>query len=223
MNFNIEKIIRSKRKSFSIEIDDSGKILLRVPINASDIVINDFVKRHYIWIEKKLNEIENREIKYQPKKFFDGEKFLYLGKFYNLNIVKNQRISLIFENEFYLSKKHISNAHEIFKNFYKKMAKEIIMERVKFYANKYSFKYNKIKITSANKRWGSCTSKGNLNFSYRLIMAPLEIVDYVVVHELVHLIDKTHKKSFYNKVEKILPDYKERKKWLNKNGYLLKI
>ena len=103
------------------------------------------------------------------------------------------------------------------------MAKEIINERVKFYANKYGFNYNKIKITSANKRWGSCTGKGNLNFSYKLIMAPIEIIDYVVVHELIHLIDKTHKKSFYNKVEKILPDYKERKNWLNKNGYLLRI
>jgi len=223
MNFHIEKIFRSKRKSFSIEIDDSGEILLRVPIKASIEEVNEFIKRHSKWIEKKLNEIENRKIKYQPKNFVDGEKFLYLGEFYNLNIVKNQKIPLIFKNEFYLSKNYILNGYEIFKNFYKKMAKEIINERIKFYANKYGFKYNKIKITSANKRWGSCTVRGNLNFSYRLIMAPLEVVDYVVVHELVHLVDKTHKKSFYNKVEKILPDYKERKDWLNKNGYLLKI
>lgn len=223
MNFHIEKIFRSKRKSFSIEIDDSGEILLRVPIKASIEEVNEFIKRHSKWIEKKLNEIENRKIKYQPKNFVDGEKFLYLGKFYNLNIVKNQKIPLIFKNEFYLSKNYILNGYEIFKNFYKKMAKEIINERIKFYANKYGFKYNKIKITSANKRWGSCTVRGNLNFSYRLIMAPLEVVDYVVVHELVHLVDKTHKKSFYNKVEKILPDYKERKDWLNKNGYFLKI
>jgi len=223
MNFHIEKIFRNKRKSFSIEIDDSGEILLRVPIKASIEEVNEFIKRHSKWIEKKLNEIENRKIKYQPKNFVDGEKFLYLGEFYNLNIVKNQKIPLIFKNEFYLSKNYILNGYEIFKNFYKKMAKEIINERIKFYANKYGFKYNKIKITSANKRWGSCTGRGNLNFSYRLIMAPLEVVDYVVVHELVHLVDKTHKKSFYNKVEKILPDYKERKDWLNKNGYLLKI
>ena len=223
MNFHIEKIIRSKRKSFYIEIDDSGEILLRVPIKASIEEVNEFIKRHSKWIEKKLNEIENRKIKYQPKNFVDGEKFLYLGEFYNLNIVKNQKIPLIFKNEFYLSKNYILNGYEIFKNFYKKMAKEIINERIKFYANKYGFKYNKIKITSANKRWGSCTVRGNLNFSYRLIMAPLKVVDYVVVHELVHLVDKTHKKSFYNKVEKILPDYKERKDWLNKNGYLLKI
>ncbi len=223
MDFHIEKIIRSKRKSFCIEIDEAGKILLRIPIKASDETIKEFIKKHSKWIEKKLNEIENRKIKYQIKKFVDGEKFLYLGKFYNLNIVKNQKIPLIFKNEFYLSKNYILNGYEIFKNFYKKMAKEIINERVKFYANKYGFNYNKIKITSANKRWGSCTGKGNLNFSYRLIMAPLKVVDYVVVHELVHLIDKTHEKSFYNKVEKILPDYKERKDWLNKNGYLLKI
>jgi predicted metal-dependent hydrolase len=223
MDFHIEKIIRSKRKSFCIEIDEAGKILLRIPIKASDETIKEFIKKHSKWIEKKLNEIENRKIKYQPKNFVDGEKFLYLGKFYDLKIIEDQKFPLIFEDGFYLSNNYISNAYKIFKNFYKKMAKEIINERIKFYVNKYGFKYNKIKITSANKRWGSCTGKGNLNFSYRLIMAPLKVVDYVVVHELVHLIDKTHKKSFYNKVEKILPDYKERKDWLNKNGYLLKI
>lgn len=223
MDFHIEKIIRSKRKSFCIEIDEAGKILLRIPIKASDETIKEFIKKHSKWIEKNLNEIENRKIKYQPKNFVDGEKFLYLGKFYDLKIIEDQKFPLIFEDGFYLSNNYISNAYKIFKNFYKKMAKEIINERIKFYVNKYGFKYNKIKITSANKRWGSCTGKGNLNFSYRLIMAPLKVVDYVVVHELVHLIDKTHKKSFYNKVEKILPDYKERKDWLNKNGYLLKI
>jgi len=223
MDFHIEKIIRSKRKSFCIEIDEAGKILLRIPIKASDETIKEFIKKHSKWIEKKLNEIENRKTKYQIKKFVDGEKFLYLGKFYDLKIIEDQKFPLIFEDGFYLSNNYISNAYKIFKNFYKKMAKEIINERIKFYVNKYGFKYNKIKITSANKRWGSCTGKGNLNFSYRLIMAPLKVVDYVVVHELVHLIDKTHKKSFYNKVEKILPDYKERKDWLNKNGYLLKI
>ncbi|MBC7195216.1 MAG: M48 family metallopeptidase, partial [Caldisericia bacterium] len=140
-----------------------------------------------------------------------------------LEIVVNQREPLILKDKFYLSSKKLNKAREIFIKFYKNRAIEIISQRVDYYSKMNSFKYNKIKINSATKRWGSCTSKGNLNFSYRLIMAPIEIIDYVVVHELVHLVDKTHSKSFYEKISKILPDYKKRKNWLNENGYLLKI
>lgn len=219
----IEKIIRSKRKSFCIEINDEGKIILRVPDRAKDGEIKNFVNKHKDWIEKKLKVIENRKIKYKPKKFIQGEEFLFLGKFYKLNIVENKSSKFYFNNGFYLSKDYLDRAYELFKNFYKERAKKIISKRVEFYGTKYGFKYSKIKITSSKKRWGSCTGKGNLNFTYRLSMAPIKVIDYVVAHELIHLIDKTHKKNFYEKVKEILPDYKERKDWLDKNGYLLKL
>jgi len=223
MDFKVSKIIRSKRKSFCIEINDSGEILLRVPLKAKENEIESFVRKHKRWIEKKLSLIKNREIKFIDKKFIEDENFLFLGKFYSLKIIENQKKSLVFDNGFFLSKKYQIKAKDVFKNFYKKMAKEILLERVSYYSKIYEFKYNKIKINSANKRWGSCTAKGNLNFSFRLVMAPLDVIDYIVVHELVHLIDKTHSKCFYEKISKILPDYKKSIEWLNKYHYLLKI
>ncbi|HRU74425.1 MAG TPA: SprT family zinc-dependent metalloprotease [Caldisericia bacterium] len=224
MEYEIEKVIKSNRKTFCIEIDDYGKIILRIPKNSSDLEIEKFLNKHKKWIYKKLKVIEKREIELYPKKFIEGEMFLFLGNFYKLKIVKNQKEKIMLNNnEMNISDKYKTDIRKVIIEFYKKKAFEIISDRVNFYSKKYGYDYNKIKITSANKRFGSCTNKGNLNFTFRLIMVPIEVIDYVVVHELVHLVDKTHKKSFYEKVEKILPDYKKRIKWLNDNSYLLKI
>jgi len=224
MEYEIEKVIKSNRKTFCIEIDDYGKIILRIPKNSSDLEIEKFLNKHKKWIYKKLKVIEKREIELYPKKFIEGEMFLFLGNFYKLKIVKNQKGKIMLNNnEMNISDKYKTDIRKVIIEFYKKKAFEIISDRVNFYSKKYGYDYNKIKITSANKRFGSCTNKGNLNFTFRLIMVPIEVIDYVVVHELVHLVDKTHKKSFYEKVEKILPDYKKRIKWLNDNSYLLKI
>jgi len=224
MEYEIEKVIKSNRKTFCIEIDDYGKIILRIPKNSSDLEIEKFLNKHKKWIYKKLKVIEKREIELYPKKFIEGEMFLFLGNFYKLKIVKNQKGKIMLNNnEMNISDKYKTDIRKVIIEFYKKKAFEIISDRVNFYSKKYGYDYNKIKLTSANKRFGSCTNKGNLNFTFRLIMVPIEVIDYVVVHELVHLVDKTHKKSFYEKVEKILPDYKKRIKWLNDNSYLLKI
>ncbi|MGB9749485.1 MAG: M48 family metallopeptidase [Caldisericia bacterium] len=223
MVFKVSKIVRSKRKSFCIEIGEFGEIILRVPNKARNFEINNFLKKHSNWIYKKLRIVEKRKENLKPKNFEDGETFLFLGQSFELKIVENQKESLIFKDKFYLSKKYLDKAKDAFIKFYKNRAKEVISQRVDYYSKMNSFKFNKIKINSATKRWGSCTSKGNLNFSYRLIMAPIEIIDYVVIHELVHLVDKTHSKSFYEKISKILPEYKKSIEWLNKYHYLLKI
>jgi len=88
---------------------------------------------------------------------------------------------------------------------------------------KKGLRYNRIKITNALKTWGSCSHQGNLNFTWRLIMAPLNVVDYVVVHELIHLDEKNHSRTFWEKVEILMPGYKEHKEWLKKNGHILKL
>lgn len=102
---------------------------------------------------------------------------------------------------------------------YKKQARLYIVPRVEYYAEKFGFNYNKIRITSAVTRWGSCSSKKNLNFSYRLILTPKEMVDYVIVHELCHLRQMNHSKKFWKEVGTIMPDYKRREQRLKKNSY----
>ncbi len=220
----IEKIIRSKRKTIALEITENARLIVKAPFGVKSETIRKVILKHIRWIEKKKKEIETRESKFaRPKEFVSGEGFLYLGRYYKLKIVPNQEIPLKFENGFYLSRSCLSQAKEVFTNWYKRMAYEKISERAKWYAHKRGLKYKKINITDAQKRWGSCTHNGNLNFSWRLIMAPLAVIDYVVVHELVHLVEKNHTKDFWDKVKVLMPDYEKHKAWLKQNGYLLRL
>lgn len=223
MDVEIEKIMRAKRRTISLQVTDDAALVVKAPLNATDEVIREVVFRHKKWIEKKKAEIEARDPKFSSKEFVNGEGFLYLGRQYKLRIIESQAIPLKFENGFNLSKEALQDARAVFIKMYKKMAYEKISERVEWYAQKRGFKYNKVNITNAEKRWGSCSSNKNLNFSWRLIMAPLPVVDYVVIHELVHLEEKNHGKEFWNKVKVMMPDYEKYRDWLKKNGYLLRL
>ena len=102
--------------------------------------------------------------------------------------------------------------------WYKEQAFEKITESANHYSQISGWKYKTINITSAQGRWGSCSSSGSINFSWKLIMAPFDVVEYVVVHELAHITEKNHSARFWNKVKSILPNYKTQEKWLKENG-----
>jgi len=224
MEIEIDKIIRTKRKTISLQITDDATLIVRAPFDVSEQTIKSVVNKHMNWIEKKKKNILVRDPKFVKKEFVNGEGFMYLGRYYKLNIVNKQKTPLVFNNNhFSLLRDYLPVARELFINWYKERAYEKISERVEWYARKRGFIYNKINITNANQRWGSCSSKRNLNFSWRLIMAPLPVIDYVIVHELVHLEERNHTKSFWNKVKILIPDYEKYRDWLNKNGYLLRL
>jgi len=204
-------------------INNDAALIVRAPFHASEEVINEVVLKYKERLEKRQKEVQLKNLKFNKKEFVNGERFLYLGNDYPLKLVDNREILLNFENEFFLSKKYLSHAKNIFMIWYKRRAYETISQRVRLYAQKRGFKYNKINITNAQKRWGSCSHQGNLSFAWRLIMAPLPIIDSVVVHELVHLELKNHSKVFWNKVGSLDPQYKEHKEWLKNNGYLLRL
>ena len=219
----IEKIIRTKRKTIALQVTDDAKLIVRAPHNLDDETIAEIVSKHRRWVEKKQKEASTRNQKLFPKEFVNGEGFLYLGRYYKLNIVEDQSEPLKLEGAFHLSRHSLPRAKETFIQWYKDKAFEKISERVRLYAEKRGYTYNKIGITDAQKRWGSCSFRGNLNFSWRLIMAPLSVLDYVVIHELVHLEERNHAKSFWDKVRMLMPDYERHIEWLKKNGYLLNL
>jgi len=223
MSIKIDQIIRSNRKTIALQITEDGLLIVRAPLHLDEEKIRKVVIKHKKWIEEKKKEIERKDPKFSKKEFVNGEGFLYLGKYYKLYIVKNQSQPLRFENGFYLSESALSKAKEIFIEWYKKQAFEKISERVSFYASVGGFKYKKINITSAMKRWGSCSPDNSLNFSWRLIMAPLPVIDYVVVHELAHTLEKNHSKNFWSIVKMLMPNYKKQETWLKENGHLLRL
>lgn len=108
-------------------------------------------------------------------------------------------------------------------NKYKKKAREYLQERLDYYSTEFNLPYKVLRLSSAKTRWGSCSHQDNINLNWRLILAPKEIIDYLVVHELSHTKHRHHQKSFWNKVEEIYPNYKEAKKWLKQNSHLLSV
>ena len=217
MPVEIDRIIRSKRRTLTLIVEDDGSLTVRAPLRISAMKIHEFVDSHALWIEKKRAQART-VISSPPKQFIPGEAFLYLGQSYALEVVKGQKKALLLDGNFKLAEQAQGIAQKTFQDWYRKEARKLITEHVNLFAEKYDFQYKKIRISSARTRWGSCSPSGTLSFSWRLVLTPMEVVDYVIIHELVHTVVHNHSKRFWKRVEKILPDYKEYNKWLRKNG-----
>jgi len=220
-------LIRSKkrRKTISLHIKEDGKIVIYTPYCTPKWEIEKFIEEKESWIIGKISEREKRT-KEVEKTFLPGEKFLYLGEWYPLEIQESSNrgapLTLAF-GKFILSHDRIGEARDLFCHWYKKEAKEKITERVDHYGNRFQLLPEGIKITSARSRWGSCSRDNRLSFSWRIIMASLTIIDYVLIHELVHIREKNHSQKFWNYLESVLPDYRKHRSWLRENGHLLQL
>jgi predicted metal-dependent hydrolase len=217
MTVTVDRIVRSKRRTLALIVEDNGSLTVRAPMRMPATIIQEFVAKHTNWVQKKQSETRAMA-PIQPKQYQPRENFLYLGREYELELVQDQQKKLVLDGRFLLAASVQDNAELVFQNWYRQQARQIISERVKLFANKYAFHYDRIRITSARTRWGSCSTKGTLNFSWRLIMTPLDIVDYVIIHELAHTVHHNHSKRFWGWVKKILPDYKDRRKHLKEYG-----
>lgn len=215
---------RSNRKTMSLYIERDGSISILAPKDLEIDEIEKLIESKKYWIYKSLEEWALLNKSKQKRDFVNGEGFLYMGRSYRLNLVENQDKSLkLYKGYFCLDKSYINNAYGIFKEFYREKASEKIKERVEYYKNKIGVNPNEIRVMELKNRWASCSDKGNLNFHWKCIMAPLTIIDYIIVHELVHLIYPNHTDAFWNEVDKVLPDYKGHKDWLKIKGANLDI
>lgn len=174
------RIVRSERKSISLQIDENLKATLRVPRRMSDAEIRRFLEEKSPWIEKHMQKMRERQeaLRAEPEELLTVEELRELAQ----------------------------------------RAAEYIPEKTALYASLIGVNYGRITIRNQKSRWGSCSSKGNLNFNCLLMLTPPEIIDYVIVHELCHRREMNHSPLFWHEVEKILPDYKRRRKWLKDNG-----
>ncbi len=222
MDIKIDKIMRSKRKTIGLEITPSAELIVRAPLKASFEELNKVVLKKRTWIEQNQMFFKENYNRIKPKDFIEGEEFLYLGNVKKLIITDQKLFPLILsDSNFYLSDRFTDNPKYVFEKWYREQAKKKIDQRVAYYSWLMGLESRRVNITNALKRWGSCGTNGNLNFSWRLIMAPLRVIDYLVVHELSHIEVKNHSKEFWSKVERMIPDYRRDEKWLRDNGHFL--
>jgi len=220
MSAIIDQIIRSKRKTIAIIIQPGGMVIVRAPLKLPERLIHSFVDSKSTWVNRKKAQLMQRPA-LPVRQFADGERFLLLGRQIPLRVVSNQGAALALQNDFILARKAQPQALLVFEKWYKAYAMKVLTERVEYFSTRHGFRYENLRITSARTRWGSCSSRGTLSFTWRLVMAPLDVIDYVVIHELAHLKIKNHSSVFWAEVARLLPTYKQHKDWLKKNGHFL--
>ena len=211
------KLIKSNRRTLALHISNTGELIIKAPKHLPRRFILNFIDEKKSWIHKKQLIVKEKQEYLKKNKIKPGNKAPFLGEFYEIMLNDKQKLSVIFDNKFILNSDEKIMMSLV--KWYKIEAANIIPGIVECEAMKYNFKFSNIKITSAKKRWGSCTSKGNLNFSWRLITLPEDVVKYVVMHELAHLKALNHSKNFWAIVEKLLPNYRFYERWLKKNSY----
>ena len=172
-------------------------------------------------MEKKL--AEHNAIKEESRAFEEGERFFYLGNTYPLLYVDSHSFKgvRLINGSFIIHRDNKSHAERLFVEWYKKTARGLFQERVGYYSRLSKLYPTGIKVTSGVYRYGSCSSSDSISLSWRLIMAPPHIIDYVIVHELCHIKEKNHSHRFWDLVETIIPDYRGCKRWLKDNRHLL--
>lgn len=217
----IDQIIRSNRRSISLEIHPDGKLVVRAPKLATNAQIQALVNRKADWIAKNRAKAANRYGVLKPKTFAPGETFWYLGEQYPLQLTNKQRPPLELDGVFRLSRATQERAREAFITWYREETRQITQNFIDSYSRQHGFTVRDVRITSARTRWGSCSANQTLNFTYRLSMAPLEVIEYVVVHELAHLKVRNHSKDFWRLVGQLKPDYQTNRRWLKEHGVLL--
>jgi hypothetical protein len=219
----------SERKTTDIVIERDGVITVRPPADYSPEMVDAVVESKRLWIYRNLAEWKDLNASAVAREWVNGETFLYLGRAYRLALVSNQESPLLLkEGRFCLSRELIekggvSAAEQAFEAYFTDKGADRFKERVAYYAPKVGVQISAIKVKDMGFRWASCGKGGTLNFHWKCMMAPPKIIDYIVVHELCHLHQANHTDAFWNEVDKVMPDYRERKEWLRKYGASLVI
>jgi hypothetical protein len=197
-------------------------LVIRAPHRVPASFIEEMISEKRSWIIRKMEEMRQRPA-LVVHEYVEGELFFFLGRPYPLHIVDDGGPAIERTDRLCVSRTFLPDIRNQLKRWFMREAHNEIHARCMWFSMKTGHVPASIRITDARQRWGSCTYKGGLNFSWRLVQAPPEIVDYVVVHELVHISQHDHSKKFWAKVREIMPDFERRRKWLRENERLLRI
>ena len=228
MNFDFPfEIIRTDRvKSASIDVEDN-LVKVTVPKNLSDERIEELIKGRILWIKQKL-ALQASAIVSKPKEYVDGEAFAYLGRNYRLKCANGTEESVKLRSG-YLNvttkngKRNSEHIKAAIEQWYRTKALSRLVDKNKRYSAILKVEPTSINLKDYKAMWGSCSPKGVVSYNWRIILAPHKIVDYIVVHELCHLIEPNHSSKYWKQVRSVIPDYKNSKEWLKNNGSSLLI
>jgi predicted metal-dependent hydrolase len=217
INFDI---IYKKRTSIGISIDLYGKVEVQAPKGTPEDYILQFVEEKWDWIQQNLQEMQERTRGPKKKAYDHSESFLYLGESYPIQVTQDITIKqdyVVFEGDYLhivVNQLEDEKIKQALKRFYYQQCKSLVERSIKSYQSNFKLKPRSIRISDNNTNWGTCDFKQQLTFNWKLAMAPQKVIDYVVVHEMCHMVHLNHDRSFWRLVGKIMPDYQEQENWL---------
>lgn len=215
-----DQILRSKRKTLSVSVNSLGQVTVRAPLTYPQAKIDGFLAQKEGWILKHKQRFALAGI-CLPGESLDGYGLMLLGQRHVLSLYEGSRVRLLAEEKRILLPRE--GAEERLQRWLKENAKRIFTQSVQARAEEMGVAYHSVSVSSAKTKWGSCSGENKLRFSYRLLYAPKEVIDYVIVHELCHTLHHDHSPAFWRAVAAVVPDYKSKRKWLKDRGALLKI
>jgi len=219
-DLSIEVVRTKRRKTASIKVID-GAVQAIVPDQLSDGRVEALIQKRTPWIRKKLRE-QSQEVTPRPKEYVSGESFTYLGRNYRLKVSRGTDREVKLKGgylEVGLPKKpKVGDIRTALVEWYEEHALERLTEKTNRYAGIMGVSPNSISVRDYKSRWGSCSSKGEISYNWRIIIAPHPIVDYVVVHELCHLKHPNHSPAYWKSVKREVSDYEVCRQWLKEHA-----
>lgn len=210
----------NRRKTLGITIDRDGELIVTAPVAASVEEIERVVRQKGLWIYRKLAEREFAVGPGRDKEYVPGETFHYLGRSYRLRLVdaENGRPALQLQHGWFeLLREERERGEKHFIDWYARHGKPWLTRRVGLWAPRVGVEPGSVRVQDLGYRWGSCGDQA-LNFHWRTLQLPPRIIDYLVLHELVHVVEPRHDSAFWQRVERAMPDYEARKEWLAEHG-----
>ena len=220
---NYEIVRSADRKNLTITVERDRSVIVHAPEGATDYEIQRVIDSKRQWILAKVQHPQKYQTRRHPpgKEVVNGESAPYLGKDYRIEITETTSGEVEFSDLFLVPQAHQAKRRDVLRDWYIARAKEKILERAQQYAKELGVKFSGAKIVDNRYRWGSCTVNGNINFNWRLIKAPMFVIDYVIVHELAHLIEANHTSRFWGIVRAKTPTMEKAKAWLREHGQVL--
>jgi predicted metal-dependent hydrolase len=217
------------RNSIGITIDNYGNVEVQAPKRTPDDRVLSVLEENWELIQQKLKEMKDRVLGPQKKVYEYGESLLYLGNTYpieifqDINIMKEQVVFKDKKLQVYVKQFDTEKIKLALKRFYYQQCKVLVEKSISCYQSNFKTKPRSVRISDSKTTWGTCDSRQQLTFNWRLAMAPREVIDYVVVHEMCHMVHLNHDRSFWRLVGKIMPDYKEKENWLTLSSWKMTV
>ncbi|WP_066400317.1 M48 family metallopeptidase [Neobacillus mesonae] len=217
------------RKSIGITMDSYGNIEVHAPKGTPDDRVQQLLEDKWDLIQQKLKEMNDRLQGPQKKVYEEGESILYLGTTYSLQVIQDINIpqeQVVLEKGklcIYVKQADSEKIKQALKRFYYQQCKTLVEKSIASHQSHFKTKPRSIRISDSKTTWGTCDSKMQLTFNWRLAMAPRDVIDYVVIHEMCHMVHLNHDRSFWRLVGKLMPDYKEKENWLTLSSWKMTV